>query len=118
MRLKKIGIITASLLFVISLYSGARANPGDLDPTFDADGKILTPIATHDYAQDVAIQPDGKIVVSGSSTDAGNDNNVSLARYNADGSLDTGFGTGGKVFTDLLNGNDPKDPSANSSHSN
>ncbi len=43
----------------------------------------------------MAIQSDGKIVVTGifGSSD------LAMARYNADGSLDTTFGTGGKVTT-------------------
>jgi len=41
----------------------------------------------------VAVQPDGKIVAVG-----GAGNSVALARYNPDGSLDQGFGTGGEVI--------------------
>jgi uncharacterized delta-60 repeat protein len=47
-------------------------------------------------ATSLALQPDGKIVVAGSS---GLD--FALARYNADGSLDAGFGSGGTVTTDF-----------------
>ena len=48
----------------------------------------------------VAIQPDGKIVAAGYS-DAGGNRDFALVRYNADGSLDTTFGGGGKVLTDF-----------------
>lgn len=51
-------------------------------------------------AHNVAIQPDGKIVVGGESYN-GSTFDFALARYNANGSLDAGFGTGGKVTTDL-----------------
>ena len=47
-----------------------------------------------DRAFAMALQPDGKLVVAGDS-----DANFALARYNSDGSLDAGFGTGGKVIT-------------------
>jgi uncharacterized delta-60 repeat protein len=47
-----------------------------------------------DVATAVALQPDGKIVAAGVS-----DKIFALARYNANGSLDASFGTGGKVTT-------------------
>ncbi|GAB4483392.1 MAG: hypothetical protein OHK0044_32620 [Burkholderiaceae bacterium] len=78
------------------LYVAAR---GDLDPTFGSGGKVTTPIgATDDLAYAVALAPDGRIVVAGASAN-GADYDFALARYNADGSLDTTFGIGGKVVT-------------------
>ncbi len=65
------------------------ANP--LDPTFGAGGKVSTDLGwTDDHAFDVALQPDGRIVVAGGPS-------FSLARYNADGSVDLSFGTDGRV---------------------
>jgi uncharacterized delta-60 repeat protein len=50
----------------------------------------------------VAVQRDGKLVVAGYAADASNiDTDFALVRYNADGSLDPSFGTGGVVTTDL-----------------
>jgi uncharacterized delta-60 repeat protein len=49
-----------------------------------------------DRGEAVAIQPDGKVVVAGSS-----DGDFALARYEPDGSLDQGFGNEGRVLTDL-----------------
>jgi uncharacterized delta-60 repeat protein len=43
-------------------------------------------------------QADGKLVVAGYSSNGSNDD-FALARYNADGSLDTGFDGDGKVTT-------------------
>jgi uncharacterized delta-60 repeat protein len=64
---------------------------GSLDTGFDGDGK-----GHHGYgcgammyAQSVIQQADGKLVVAGSSWN-GSNADVALARYNADGSLDTG----------------------------
>ena len=78
--------------------------PGGLDTSFDTDGKVISSIAnSNDTASDVAVQSDGKIVVAGHSSD----NNVlgfTVVRYNTDGSLDTGFGGDGKVFTTVVNG--------------
>lgn len=52
----------------------------------------------------VAIQPDGKIVVAGRDRTNAANHKFFLARFNADGTLDPGFGTGGKVARDLDNG--------------
>ncbi len=61
---------------------------GSLDATFGNDGIVSTDIGSNDAANAIAIQSDGKIVVSGTS---------GLVRYNTNGSLDTTFGTGGIV---------------------
>jgi uncharacterized delta-60 repeat protein len=100
MKLTKIGIFIANLFCVFTFCSNAHAIPGDLDTTFDSDGKVVTSFGVTDYAQDAAVQPDGKIVVAGYTGDGANPSNLdlSLARYNSDGSLDTGFGTDGKVI--------------------
>ena len=48
----------------------------------------------------MAIQADGKVVAVGYAHD-GSNNDIALVRYNANGTLDTTFGIGGKVTTDL-----------------
>ena len=83
---------------------------GTLDTLFGTDGKVTTPIgAGTDVAYAVAIQSDGKIVVAGSSYNGTNDD-FALARYNTNGSLDTSldtsFGTDGKVTTAIGAGSD------------
>jgi uncharacterized delta-60 repeat protein len=52
-----------------------------------------------DYAHDLAIQPNGKIVVVGQTAASMADRDFALARYNSDGSLDTSFGGVGFVVT-------------------
>lgn len=69
MKLAKITILVAILFFLVTFYSSLYAIPGDLDKTFDADGKTTTSIGVYDEARDVAIQPDGKIVVVGFNDD-------------------------------------------------
>jgi uncharacterized delta-60 repeat protein len=70
---------------------------GSLDMSFGASGKVETDFGgTDDQAFAIALQEDGKIVVAGK---AGDD--IALARYNMDGSLDMSFGINGKVVTDL-----------------
>jgi len=77
----------------------ARYNTnGSLDTTFDTDGKVTTPIAGNDYGYGVAIQADGKIVVTGTNLNAGTELFAQL-RYNTNGSLDTSFDTDGIVTT-------------------
>ncbi|MFF1594116.1 calcium-binding protein [Streptomyces sp. NPDC058286] len=74
---------------------------GSLDTGFGTGGKVTTNLGDHDIAQDVAVQANGQIVVAGQTGGGGTAVNFALARYNTDGSLDTGFGTGGKVITDF-----------------
>ena len=78
---------------------------GDLDMGFGAGGKVFTSISSgNDIAESVVIQPDGKIVVGGTSDKDGTNANFTVVRYNSDGSLDNtglGFGTGGIATFDL-----------------
>lgn len=72
---------------------------GSLDTSFDGDGVAVTPIGLdHDYGHAVALQTDGRILVSGF-TDSGIDNDIALVRYNTDGTLDTSFDGDGKAVT-------------------
>ena len=72
---------------------------GTLDTGFGTGGKVTTGVGSgDDYGRAVAVQSDGKIVVAGESHN-GSDWDFAVVRYNADGTLDTGFGTGGKVTT-------------------
>ena len=57
-----------------------------------------------DWAWDVALQNDGKIVVAGVAWVSRSDRSVALVRYNANGSLDTSFGGDGKVMRNLTPG--------------
>lgn len=72
---------------------------GALDSSFGTGGIVTTEFYGIDRANALALQPDGKIVVAGRSVAPGTPAAFALARYNADGSLDASFGTGGKVTT-------------------
>jgi len=78
-----------------------KAN-GSLDTTFNGTGEVTTNFGGDGNAEgrSVAVQTDGKIVVVGYAT-AGNIEEFALARYNADGTLDTSFGDSGQVMTDV-----------------
>jgi uncharacterized delta-60 repeat protein len=74
---------------------------GTLDTTFGTGGKITTVFGNeNDNGYAVALQPDGKILVAGETRVTSSDPwKFALVRYSATGSLDTTFGTGGKITT-------------------
>ena len=72
---------------------------GSPDPAFGNGGTVTTAFTGSSAAGSaITIQSDGKIVV------AGNSSGFALARYNPDGSLDTGFGSSGTVTITLGSG--------------
>ena len=84
-------------------FGVARYNSdGSLDSTFGTGGLVSTDFNQGlDAALAVALQADGKIVAVGSAVSAVSFYDFALVRYLADGSLDSTFGTAGKVETDL-----------------
>lgn len=82
-------------------FALARFNPdGSLDTTFGGDGTVVTDFGgTSQVVQDLAIAPDGDLVVVGTTGGAAlNDfGDVALARYTPTGNLDTTFGGDGIV---------------------
>jgi uncharacterized delta-60 repeat protein len=78
----------------------ARLNPnGSLDKTFSVDGKMTFSWGPISAARAVLAQLNGKILVAGYSGPEGG--NAHVARLNANGRLDTTFGTSGKVSVDF-----------------
>jgi len=72
-----------------------------LDTTFGTGGKVTTAIGTsNDYGRAVAVDSDDRIVVAGYSWN-GSNFDFAVVRYTSSGVLDTTFGTGGKVTTDI-----------------
>ena len=71
---------------------------GSLDTTFDTDGIVTTDFGNYEAAYDITIQDDDKIVAVGFSG-SGRSSDFAIARYNSNGSLDTTFGSDGKVTT-------------------
>src|SRR5207342_2383587 len=85
----------------------ARYNAnGSLDPTFGDGGRVVTDLQSHfQVASAIVIQPDGKLVVSGSTRQQrGSFADFLVARYTASGALDPSFGNGGIVSTDFQPG--------------
>jgi uncharacterized delta-60 repeat protein len=74
---------------------------GKLDSSFGGNGKITTDFnGGEDYANAIVLQGD-KIIVAGYTGDYYSD--FTLARYTADGTLDSSFGENGKVTSDFNN---------------
>lgn len=99
-----VGVLAGVLLGAVP--PAALAAPGDLDATFDGDGRVTTDVAGGtDLGTGIAVQADGKTVAVGRCVVAGS-NDFCVVRYNADGSLDTTFGSAGKVTTSFTAGTD------------
>src|SRR5256714_2735822 len=96
---RRLFVCFATLIALAAGAPVAHAMDGGLDPTFGANGTVVTDFNnTDDYLDRVAVQPDGKIVAIGMSSGLYFPR-FALARYNPDGSLDLTFGIGGKVTT-------------------
>ncbi|MGB6041927.1 MAG: Ig-like domain-containing protein, partial [Pirellulales bacterium] len=95
-------IVVGSSFFADNNISVARFNvDGTLDLTFGGgDGIAILDVGGSELAVDVAVQSDGKIVVLGT-TDVVADSDLVVARFNADGTLDTGFDGDGYAITDV-----------------
>jgi len=82
---------------------------GSLDTSFGIDGKFAVDFGgdADEFGQSLTLQPDGKILVAGFSFNAnGGIYDFAMARYTADGSLDTSFNGTGVLVTDIGGGTD------------
>jgi uncharacterized delta-60 repeat protein len=80
---------------------------GETDPAFSSDGVAKVDFfGLQDIARAVALQPDGKIVISGSAEKSDGTQDMAIARFNANGTLDSGFGNTGKATVDSLGNSD------------
>src|SRR4051794_26766566 len=74
---------------------------GDLDATFSGDGKLAVPDTDAGRnLSEVYVYPDGKVLTAGSEL-SGAREDLLVTRYNANGSLDTTFGKGGRATFDF-----------------
>ena len=98
----KIVVAGTATAATVGDFGLARYNPnGSLDASFGAGGKVTTDIGgtdSSDAAWAVALQPDGKLVVAGSTAGPSGDA-FALARYTPTGALDSAFGSSGRVIT-------------------
>ncbi|MBL7985895.1 MAG: hypothetical protein JNM91_12890, partial [Flavobacteriales bacterium] len=95
-----------TLLAFLPIHGFSQA--GSLDPDFGANGKVMVPTlgpGANDQAVTAVVLPDGRFVVAGRSNNGTFFNSV-LLRFNADGSFDPTFGSGGLVEHDLAAGSE------------
>jgi uncharacterized delta-60 repeat protein len=81
--------VVASTIAVLAV-APARADPGDLDPTFGRDG--LVRIRREFLAVDIALQPNGKILLLGLEFELGK---ASIVRLRPHGRIDRSYGDHG-----------------------
>jgi uncharacterized delta-60 repeat protein/uncharacterized repeat protein (TIGR02059 family) len=85
------GIVGSGVFGVIRVNAD-----GTLDPSFGVGGKVL--IEGTSRAHSITVQPDGKILIGGGTSD------FQVARLNPNGTLDASFGVDGKVTLDVASG--------------
>lgn len=79
-------------------FAAARlTSGGELDPTFDGDGRASFKVGTGDTPSRMVLRRDGKVLISGTIVQSGV--HAGLVQFNADGTVDLGFGLGGYVKT-------------------
>ena len=89
------------VILPLAIFSNtARASWGDFDTTFGFLGAAIDGIADH-YPRGIAVQPDGKILVTGYYLVSGR-KRFFLRRYLSNGSVDTSFGNNGSAVSNAL----------------
>jgi len=110
----RIGPLGLACAIALVLALAALAAPGDLDPTFGVNGRVVLSPGVSSYATAAAVQPDGKILLGGVVTDyepppppppapgalRSSSSDFLAVRLNANGSLDATF-AGGAVRTPI-----------------
>jgi uncharacterized delta-60 repeat protein len=71
---------------------------GSTDNNFGTNGIVITDFGSYDNLTSMALQPDGKIIAAANSG-LGLVQNIALAKYKLNGTLDSTFGTNGKIIT-------------------
>ena len=103
--MKRPAISVFRLSFCILIAAAAvLAGPVLLDTSFNTSGYRIDKVGTAaqgSTGEDIAVQPDGKIVISGSTVDGAGPQQFALARLNPNGSYDTTFGGTGKVVPSI-----------------
>jgi uncharacterized delta-60 repeat protein len=95
LRARAVLALAALSALAALLAPAAQAAPGDLDPAFGNGGSVRLFASNEDISlQAVAVQPDGKVVLTGGDRTT---NSWITVRLSADGTLDPSFGSGGVV---------------------
>lgn len=114
-----VGITFIAVFFIAAICANAQtcSTADCLDDTFSTGGKVLTNInfgTGTNWATDVAVQSDGKIIVAANAANypSGTGNDFYVLRYNTDGTLDYGFGSGGVARVSFTSTYDSENPYA------
>lgn len=77
---------------------------GSLDSTFNSVGAVIAPLGNSvgDTCAGLVVTPEGKIVVAATANGPNFAQALALMQYNVDGSIDTTFGTNGRVSNPLV----------------
>lgn len=86
---------------------------GTDDTGFGTNGKVTTQVdspSTYDYTKGIVVQPNGKIIVAGSSFSSGSVSDYLVIRYNSNGVIDNTFGvsSNGIVVTSVASTNEDR----------
>ena len=104
-NLKTFFVLFFLLSAILPAFAIRPSWAGRPDTTFGNSGKVSNRFNESDAISDIVLQPDGKIVVAESAF-LNNNYDISVSRYNPDGSVDTTFGNQGNTVTNLTNTND------------
>ncbi len=75
---------------------------GTVDSTFGVNGYITHDLnGFNDFGQDALLVSDGKILIGGSANNSEGNSAFAWIRLNADGTLDTNFGSNGKLISSI-----------------
>lgn len=95
-------LVGSTLDFMIARLN----NDGTRDDSFGTAGLVTTGFGTlQDFAQAVAIQPDGAIVAAGEASST-TSHDFGLVRLRGDGTFDSSFGGGGSLIVDFFSSSD------------
>src|SRR5262245_16129260 len=101
--MKKLQFIFIRILFLTAVFvTAAFGNTVPLDTAFNSVGysiQAAVPSPQSSTGQSIAIQPDGKILIGGDTVNNQQPDKFAVMRLNADGSLDTSFGTNGSTVS-------------------
>ncbi|HUR97813.1 MAG TPA: FG-GAP-like repeat-containing protein, partial [Pyrinomonadaceae bacterium] len=92
LRRARISQLVMLVTLITCVTKVSKASSGELDTTFGGTGIVVTDVNNlSNEARAMVIQPDGKIIVGGSGLD------LTMVRYNTNGSIDPTFGSAGVV---------------------
>jgi uncharacterized delta-60 repeat protein len=96
-----LGSVGLNTTFVYDFSVFRFFSNGAPDMNFGTNGRKVIDSGDTNSAQALELQTDGKILAVGHSWVQGNSLDILVARLNTDGSFDSGYGTNGKVYTQV-----------------